>query len=300
MNADGKILYLASVRGFCPWARSALAALDKLVSEYPEGPVCVLHELVHNRLVTENFERRGVRFLSSPEEIPESASLLIGAHGVTPEQEREARRCAVRVVDTTCPQVRERQKTASALERKDTLILIGYPGHAEVAGIIARSGAGRNIVISSAEEAERLEHVANPVAITQTTFDGAELERCRAVLAGRLPGIRFCCGVCRASRERQRSVGELARRVEAVVVAGAHHSSNARRLCAAAERCGARAVLTERSAEIPPEIFALRRVGQTAGASTPDEEVNAIVTAFAAASFRIAECGTAPEAEAEG
>lgn len=297
MNDNGKILYLASVRGFCAWARSALAALDELVSEHPEGPVCVLHELVHNRMVTETFESRGVRFLSSPEEIPAGASLLIGAHGIIPEQEREARRRALRVVDTTCPQVRERQQMAAALERKDTLILIGYPGHAEVSGILARSGAGRNIVISSAEEAERLDTAENPVAITQTTFDGAELERCRAVLAVRCPGLRFCCEVCRASRERQRSVGELARQVEAVVVAGAHHSSNARRLCAAAERCGVRAVLAERVAEIPPELFALRRVGLTAGASTPDEEADAIIAAFAAASFRIVECGELSETE---
>ena len=297
MNGNAKTLHLARVRGFCPWVRTALAALDKLIAEHSAGPVCVLHELVHNRLVTETFEKRGVRFLSSPEEIPEGASLLIGAHGVTPEQEREARRRAVRVVDTTCPQVRERQKMASALGRKDTLILIGYPGHAEVAGIIARSGAGRNVVISSAEEAEHLDPLENPVAITQTTFDGAELERCRALLAGRFPDIRFRCGVCRASRERQKSVGELARQVEAVVVAGAHHSSNARRLRAAAERCGVRAVLTERAAEIPPEFFALHRVGLTAGASTPDAEVDAIIAAFAAASFRIAECGAAPETE---
>ena len=146
-------------------------------------------------------------------------------------------------------------------------------------------------MLPSAAAAERLEAVPNPVAITQTTFDGGELERCRAVLAGRFPGIRFCCGVCRASLERQRSVGELARRVEAVVVAGAHHSSNARRLCAAAERCGVRAVLAERVAEIPPEIFALRHVGLTAAASTPDEEVEEMRSAFSAAAFRVTECG---------
>ena len=274
--------------------RAALAALEKLLADRPEGPVCVLRELVHNRMVTESFEKRGVRFLSTPEEIPGGASLLIGAHGASPEQEREARCRAVRVIDTTCPLVRERQRQAAGLSCKDTLILLGYPGHAEVSGILGRSGAGRNIVVSSADEAAHLDPAENPAVITQTTFDGGELERCRAILEARFPGLRFCCGVCRASRERQRSVGELARRVEAVVVAGARHSSNARRLCAAAERCGARAVLAERVAEIPPEIFSLRRVGLTAGASTPDEELDEIREAFTAAAFTTAECGPPP------
>ncbi|MBQ6352914.1 MAG: 4-hydroxy-3-methylbut-2-enyl diphosphate reductase, partial [Lentisphaeria bacterium] len=152
-----KILYLASVRGFCGGVRAALAALEQLLSEHPERPVCVLHELVHNRFVTEDFERRGVRFLAALDELPPGAALLLGAHGVTPEQEREARRRAALVVDTTCPLVRERQRQAAALAAEDTLLLLGYPGHAEVAGIISRSGAGRNFVLSSADEAERLD-----------------------------------------------------------------------------------------------------------------------------------------------
>ena len=85
----------------------------------------------------------------------------------------------------------------------------------------------------------------------------------------------------------------LARQVDAVAVAGSPHSSNARRLCETAERCGARTVLVESAAELPDELFELRRVGLTAGASTPDADVDEMSAAFAAAGFRIGEDPTA-------
>ena len=123
--------------------------------------------------------------------------------------------------------------------------------------------------------------------LAQTTFDAVELSRCREVLERRFPESRFLWGVCRASQERQDAVTRLAREVEAVVVAGSPHSSNARRLCETAERCGVRAVFAEGAADLPQDIFGLRRVGLTSGASTPDGDVEEMSAAFAAAGFEI-------------
>jgi len=282
-----KKLILARTRGFCSGVRAALAALEKLLAEHPGTPVCVLHDLVHNRHVRESFVRRGVSFIDDLDELPPGACLLLGAHGVSPETERRARELASPVVDTTCPVVLTRQREAAALSREDTLILLGYPEHAELRGIIGRSGAGRNIVISAAEEAETVDTPSRPVLLTQTTFDAFELERCRKILERRCPGLSFRGGVCAASLERQKCVENLAPEVETVVVAGSPHSSNARRLCETAERCGARSVLAASAAELPRDIFKLRRVGLTAGASTPDTDVDAMLAAFSAAGFDI-------------
>ena len=273
--------------GFCGGVRSALTALYKLAAEHRDVPVCVLHELVHNRHVNESFARRGVRFLKDLEQLPRGAVLLLGAHGVPPETERRARELASLVVDTTCPLVRARQLDAARLGADDTLVLIGHPRHPEVVGIVGRSNAGKNFVVSSIEEAERIEPSSAPVLLAQTTFDAVELSRCREVLARRFPGARFLWGVCCASQERQDAVSRLAREVEAVVVAGSPHSSNVRRLCETAERYGARGIFAEGAADLPQDIFGLRRVGLTSGASTPDEDVEEISEAFAAAGFEI-------------
>ena len=284
-----KKLVLARTRGFCKVVRATLATLEKLLADHPAEPVCVLHELVHNRHVTSSFERRGVCFLNDLEELPPEALLLIGAHGVPPETERRARELAKLVVDTTCPMVGARYREAAKLTSGDTLILLGHSGHPETVGILGWSGAGTNVVISSAAEAETIDVPSRPVLLTQTTFDAFELERCRKVLERRFPDLAFRGGVCTASRERQAGVEKLVREVEVIVVAGSGHSSNARRLCETAERCGARSILAESAAELPPELFSVSRIGLTAGASTPDEDVDDMLAAFSAAGFAVEE-----------
>lgn len=292
--AEDKELVLARSRGFCGVVRTALAALEKLLAEHPDIPVCVLYDLVHNRRVKESFVRRGVRFIDDLAELPPGAGLLLGAHGVPAATERRARELAAVVVDTTCPVIRARQREAAALGAGDTLILLGYPDHQETVGIIGWSGAGTNLTVASAEAAERIAvPSASPVLLTQTTFDANELARCREVLERRFPGASFRGGLCGASQARQAEAERIAQEVDAVVVAGSPHSSNTRRLRETAERCGKTAVLVECAAELPPELFDLRRVGLTAGASTPDADVDEIRAAFAAAGFRVGEAPAA-------
>ena len=287
--AEDKILVLARSRGFCSGVRAALAALEKLLAEHPETPVCVLHDLVHNRHVRVSFVRRGVRFIDDLDELPPGACLLLGAHGVSPETERRARELAPLVVDTTCPVVRARQREAAQLGSGDTLLLLGHPRHQETLGILGWSGAGANLVAESAEEAARIDLPPDPVLLTQTSFDTFELGRCREILERRCPGLSFRGGPCGAALARQAEVEKLAKLVEVVVVAGSPHSSNARQLCKTAERCGARSLLAASAAELPPELFECRRVGLTSGASTPDADVDEISAAFTASGFRIGE-----------
>ena len=136
MGNKGRQLILARKRGFCNSVKAALATLDKLVKEAAGTPVFVLHELVHNRHVTEEFERRGVKFVTSLDKVPARAALLIGAHGVSPELEAAARRRSPHVTDATCPFVRARQREAARLTARDTLILVGHAGHPDRKSVV--------------------------------------------------------------------------------------------------------------------------------------------------------------------
>lgn len=285
MGNKKRQLILARKRGFCDSVRSVLATLDKLVAEAAGTPVFVLHELIHNRHVTADFERRGVRFVDSLDEVPAGAALLIGAHGVSEALAAAARRKSPRVTDATCPFVRARQLEAAKLTARDTLILVGHIGHPEIVGVQGWSKAGRCFVISSAAEATELPEIDFPVLIGQTTFDAVELQKCREVLSRRFPNLRCRGGLCPATLERQRCVAELAGRADAVVVVGSPHSSNVRRLCETAERAGMRGILAESAEDLPEEIFSSDRVALSAGASTPDRDIAEVERRFAAAGF---------------
>ena len=287
MTGGRRQLIMAAKRGFCGGVRTAMARLEGFLAADPAEPVYVLHELVHNRHLTDSFRRRGVRFVNTLAEVPAGARLILGAHGVSAETERAAKRVTARLSNATCPLVRARQRAAAGLDAGDSLILLGHPGHSEVAGILGWSGAGENIVVPDAEAAERVAVALHPVALAQTTFAADELEKCLKVLKRRFPEIICRGGLCRASEERQRSVRELAARVELVVVIGAAHSSNARRLCETAERGGTESLLAESATELPERVFGLARVGLTSGASTPDEDFNAAAERFAASGFEI-------------
>jgi len=269
-GSDDKQLFLASPRGFCRGVKGALEAFDRALNEF-SAPIYVLYELVHNRSVSEEMLRKGAVFVQSPEEVPEGAVLLFGAHGVSGELFRRAEARHLRVIDATCPLVKRLHKEASEVKQDEDLVIFGHPSHHETAGVVAHSGAGRTFVVSTPEEAEALPVLRRPLLLTQTTLSYHEAERIASLLKARFPNLRLPGGVCNASLLRQKAVEATAMQTELVLIIGSAHSSNANRLRETAERAGARAILIETVADLPEEALrSVKRVGLSAGASTPD------------------------------
>ena len=268
MIMNKKVYLTAEVFGMCGGVHAALKTLDGLLDSAGR-PVFVFHELVHNRRVTESYRARGVVFAENIEDIPLGATLVIGAHGVAPDVEKLLRSRAGICLDATCPLVKKLHHIAGALTGEDELIIFGKKGHPEVAGVAGYSGTDKVFLISSPEEAIRLPQLNAPVFISQTTVDHKEVERTLDILQTRFPSLRPASDICDASSKRQLAVEHLAGKVEAVVVIGSDHSSNARRLCEIAGRTNCPGFLIESAAEFPPELLKLSKIGITGGASTP-------------------------------
>lgn len=280
----GRTLFVAEVCGFCGGVTRALDAFRRAGAG--GGPVYVLRELVHNSFVTGDMKRHGAIFVRTPDEVPSGATLLIGAHGVTPEVEQTARRRGLNVVDATCPLVRNLHRAAAGLDRNQQLVLHGKSGHPEAEGILGHSRAGANYLVATAEEVRALPELSRPVLLTQTTLGYHEVEKIRQLLRRRFPNLETPGGVCDASRRRQLAVEKLAARCEAVVVIGSSHSSNANELRETAAGMGVKSWLVDSSEELRLECFqSVRRLGLTAGASTPDELIRAAVARLEAFGF---------------
>lgn len=262
--------------GFCMGVALALHKLDTIVASRPGQNVATLGEIIHNPQVLEDYARKGVRCLHAVEEAEEDMSVLIRAHGIPRDVEAKLRERCARVEDATCPRVKNAQLAiAEATASGRELLLYGEAEHPEVRGLISYA-AGESRIFSSIADLDRLlgEHAPEDrplVLAAQTTQDRLIFDEMHRRLAARFGSALIVLDtICDATRERQEEAGEIAARVQAMVVAGGKSSGNTKRLAELARMRGVPTVLVETAAELDGRDFSgVRTVGLTAGASTP-------------------------------
>ncbi|WP_418764592.1 4-hydroxy-3-methylbut-2-enyl diphosphate reductase [Mailhella sp.] len=266
----------ASHAGFCMGVALALHKLDTIVASRPGRKVATLGEIIHNPQVLEEYARKGVRCLHSVQEAEGDMSVLIRAHGIPRDVEIGLRERCASVEDATCPRVKNAQLAiAEATSSGRELLLYGEAAHPEVRGLISYA-AGESRIFSSLAELEALlagETLAGRplVLAAQTTQDRLIFDEMHRRLAARCgSSLTVLDTICDATRERQEEAGEIAARVQAMVVAGGKSSGNTRRLAELARMRGVPTVLVETADELDDADFSgARTVGLTAGASTP-------------------------------
>lgn len=279
MDTAAKII-LADKYGICGGVQLAIQLFNDTLREQGSQPLYILHELVHNRKVTEKMRAAGAIFISAPEELPAGAAVLIGAHGISPAVENALRARASRVIDATCPIVKKIQNTAASLSPEDTLIFYGITGHPEADGILGRSGTESKFIISNTADIQKLPHCKRPVFLSQTTLNHTDADRLCAALQARFPDARRLGSVCNASYERQCAVEKLVHSADSLIVIGSPHSSNANRLCEIGRKAGLPTWLIGEASELPEELCNCEHIGVTAAASTPPEQIEAILAAL--------------------
>jgi 4-hydroxy-3-methylbut-2-enyl diphosphate reductase len=276
-----KRILLASPRGFCAGVVRAIEIVD-LALDCFDGPVYVRREIVHNRHVVRDFEARGVRFVRELDEVPDGATAVFSAHGVSPQVRETAARRGLRVIDATCPLVTKVHLEAIRFARLGyEILLVGHAGHEEVEGTMGEAASQMRLV-STVQDAETIpvndpERVA---FITQTTLSMEDTRPIVETLRRRFPGIHEPAkdDICYATQNRQVAVRALAKEAPVILVVGSRNSSNSNRLVEEAELAGARAYLVDDFAQVDPAWLAgVETVGITSGASAPEFLVEEIV-----------------------
>lgn len=284
-NFPNKLL-LASPRGFCAGVKRAIQALNDAVQAYPNQPVYCYHQIVHNTHVVKEFEKKGVKFVNSLEEVPEGSVLVFSSHGVPPSLRLLTTNRKLITIDATCPFV-----TKTHLEVKKyaaegcKIIYIGQKGHDEAVGTTGEAPEQVSIIQTS-EEIESLSFPpTTPTAlITQTTLSFDETEKLKQVLRQKFPNLIEPpkSDICLATQNRQNGVKEMVKKgAEVVIVLGSPNSSNSNKLKKVAEKAGAKAVLLDEIPKIDSTILqGIQVVGLTAGASLPEEKITEAVKWF--------------------
>lgn len=281
--ADRRVL-LAMPRSFCAGVERAIEIVERVLVQRG-APVYVRKQIVHNTHVVRGLEDRGACFVSELDEIPDGATVVFSAHGVSPAVRAEAERRKLDVVDATCPLVSKVHREANRFAGDGhTVFLIGHAGHDEVEGTLGEEPDHLRLV-QRPEDVAELE-VADPQKVsylTQTTLAEDEVEGVAGALRERFPALRGPSSddICYATTNRQQAVREVASRCDLVLVAGSRNSSNSLRLVEVAQREGATAYLVDDVGEIELGWLAgVGTVGVSAGASAPPEMVDEIVHAL--------------------
>ena len=277
---------LANPRGFCAGVDRAIEIVKRAL-ETLGAPIYVRHEVVHNRFVVDDLRERGAIFVEELDEVPDGATVIFSAHGVSQAVRGEAARRALKVFDATCPLVTKVHLEVSRQCRAGRdMILIGHEGHPEVEGTMGQwqreSGSGQIYLVEDLEDVAALT-VQQPEHVSFTTQTTLSVDDTRAVidaLKAKFPAIQGPKNddICYATQNRQDAVRQLAAKCDLVLVVGSVNSSNSNRLRELAERQGVEAHLIDGADEIDPAWIAGRNhIGITAGASAPDVLVRGVI-----------------------
>jgi 4-hydroxy-3-methylbut-2-enyl diphosphate reductase len=276
-----RTILLASPRSFCAGVERAIEVVEQLLAHRP-GPIYVRKQIVHNTHVVADLERRGAVFVDELDGVPDGATVVFSAHGVSPAVRNEADRRGLDVVDATCPLVTKVHAEARRYAaRGDTVVLIGHAGHEEVEGTMGEA-LEQTVLVETVEDVAALQ-VDDPSKVsylTQTTLAVDETTAVLDALRNKFRGLRGpeSADICYATTNRQEALAAIADEADLVLVVGSTNSSNSKRLVELAQKRGTAAYLIDDAGDIRGEwLDGVRVVGLTAGASAPPRLVDEVV-----------------------
>jgi len=278
-------IILANPRGFCAGVDRAIEIVEKAIELYG-APIYVRHEVVHNKFVVDQLRDKGAVFVEELEEIPDDATVIFSAHGVSRSVEQAAEQRGLKIFDATCPLVTKvHLEVVKYSEQGKEVILIGHAGHPEVEGTMGRyntQAGGRIFLVENAADVAGLE-ISNPESlafVSQTTLSVDDTQSIIEALRMRFPDISAPKrdDICYATQNRQDAVKKLCTTVDLLLVVGAKNSSNSNRLVELGDRAGVESRLIARAADIADSwLTGKHKIGVTAGASAPEVLVTEVI-----------------------
>ena len=272
----------AKTAGFCMGVGLALRKLDQALKEHPdtgEGRLVMLGPIIHNPQVLDAYTRLGVVCAHSLADVRPGDTVVIRAHGIPRDDEARLVGLGARVLDATCPRVKQAQLSIDEATRPGTsLYLFGEAEHPEVRGLVSYANSPCAVFgsLGELEAMQTFREEQDVVLAAQTTQEKEEFEAIRKRLEG-AHSLVVLDTICDATRRRQREAQALSQRAEAMIVVGGRSSGNTRRLADVAKSCGIPVWHIESPEELPlEELKGYAVVGLTAGASTPKSLIDAV------------------------
>jgi 4-hydroxy-3-methylbut-2-enyl diphosphate reductase len=285
-EAAARSVLLAAPRGYCAGVDRAVITVEKALDLYG-APVYVRKQIVHNKHVVADLESRGAQFVEELDEVPEGATVVFSAHGVSPQVHQEAAARSLKTIDATCPLVTKVHHEARRFAAEDhDILLIGHAGHEEVEGTAGEAPGHIQLVQSPADVAGvEVRDPAKVSWLSQTTLSVDETMAIVDAVRERFPLLIDppSDDICYATQNRQMAVKEISPAADLVIVVGSGNSSNSVRLVEVALEAGAKAAhRVDDASEIDDSwLEGVDTVSVTSGASVPESLVDGVLQLLA-------------------
>ena len=279
-------LLVAAPRGFCAGVDRAIEIVEKCLQKYGK-PVYVRHEIVHNKYVVEDLEKKGAIFVNELFECPKDRPVVFSAHGVAKSVFSEAEERNLQYIDATCPLVTKVHIEAKRYHKLGyQIIMIGHKNHPETIGTMGQLPNGEVLLVENCKDVD----VINPrdenklAYVTQTTLSIDDTLEIGNALKNRFPGILAPHkeDICYATTNRQNAVKKISPLIDGLLVVGSINSSNSKRLVEVGKNAGCKySQLIDNVNDIDwRSISGSESIGLTAGASAPEILINQVIEEF--------------------
>ncbi len=275
-------LFVANPRGFCAGVVRAIETVEKALELFGP-PIYVKHQIVHNRHVVEDLEKKGAVFVEEIDEIPDKARVIYSAHGISPAVREQAKKKHLREIDASCGLVIRVHSAAKRFAKKGyQILLVGHRNHVEIIGT-AGVAPKQTTIIESLEDVNQLNFSLDQKLfyITQTTLSLDDVREITEALQAKYPHIETLptSSICYATTNRQLALREMIPSLDLILVVGDPTSSNSNRLCEVVHRRNKTAYLINDPEEINLNwLKGVDAIGLTAGASTPERIVQKCIS----------------------
>ena len=269
-------IFIADHAGFCFGVERAVDLVEDTSKKYTG--VFTLGPIIHNPQIVSKFAENGVGVCDSPAEVDESNTVVIRSHGITKETYAQLDEKAINVVDATCPFVKKAQSSAKKLGEDGAVVVVyGEKDHPEVKSIVSFIDS-RYIIVSDIKEAEELLFEKSYALVAQTTQNSESFDKIAEILKTKCDDLIIKNTICNATSLRQASAIDLAKKVDIMIVIGGKNSGNTTRLYEICKEICEKTYHIETKEELNNNIFeGSRKVGVTAGASTPGYLVEEVI-----------------------
>ncbi|MFH1784254.1 MAG: 4-hydroxy-3-methylbut-2-enyl diphosphate reductase [bacterium] len=278
-------IIVAKNSGFCFGVerslKLALSASKEASGNKKPLPVYTLGPLIHNPQVVSSLEKKGIKVVCDLKKIKKGV-LIICSHGVSPESLKHAKRKKLKIIDATCPFVQKTQKLVHDLLRKKyQVVIVGDSSHPEVLSLLGFSSE-KGIVVSGVKDIAKVAFASKTGVVAQTTQLISNLKDVVSHLLDRTSELRVYNTICEATLQRQKAARALAGKVDLMIIIGGYNSANTTRLAEVCKQQNPESYHIEKLADFDMSLLKGRKkIGITAGASTPQWLVNEVVEALA-------------------